>query len=108
MKIVIDCANGAGYKSAPKILQNLVLKFSVGINPNGLNINYKCGSTHPEIIKKFVKKYKADIGIALDGDADRVIMCDEKSQIIDGDQIIAMIAKRWKRKKILKGGVLEH
>jgi phosphoglucosamine mutase len=107
MKIVIDCANGAGYKSAPKILTELGAKvYSVGINPDGLNINYKCGSTHPEIIKKFVKKYKADIGISLDGDADRVIMCDEKSQIIDGDQIIAMIAKRWKRKKILKGGVV--
>jgi phosphoglucosamine mutase len=106
MKIVIDCANGAGYKSAPKILAELGAKvFTAGITPNGLNINYKCGSTHPEIIKKFVKKHKADIGIALDGDADRVIMCDEKSQLIDGDQIIAMIAKRWKRKKILKGGV---
>jgi len=107
MKIVIDCANGAGYKSAPKIFTKLGAKvFTAGITPNGFNINYKCGSTHPEIIKKFVKKYKADIGIALDGDADRVIMCDEKSQLIDGDQIIAMIAKRWKRKKILKGGVV--
>jgi phosphoglucosamine mutase len=107
MKIVIDCANGAGYKSAPKILRELGAKvFTVGINPNGLNINYKCGSTHPEVIKRFVKKYKADLGITLDGDADRVIMCDEKSKIIDGDQIIAMIAKRWKRKKILKGGVV--
>ena len=107
MKIIIDCANGAGYKSAPKILKELgATVFTVGTNPNGLNINYKCGSTYPEIIKKFVKKNKADIGIALDGDADRVIMCDEKSQIIDGDQIIAMIAKRWKRKKILKGGVV--
>ena len=107
MKIVVDCANGAGYKSAPKILTDLGAKvFAIGTNPNGLNINYKCGSTHPEIIKKYVKKYKADLGIALDGDADRVIMCDEKSQIIDGDQIIAMIAKRWKRKKILKGGVV--
>jgi len=106
MKIVIDCANGAGYKSAPKILTELGAKvFTAGVTPNGLNINYKCGSTHPEIIKKFVKKHKADIGIALDGDADRVIMCDEKSQLIDGDLIIAMIAKRWKRKKILKGGV---
>ena len=107
MKIVVDCANGAGYKSAPKILSDLGAKvFPVGINPNGLNINYKCGSTHPEIIRKYVKKYKADIGLALDGDADRVIMCNERSQIIDGDQIIAMIAKRWKRKKILKGGVV--
>ena len=107
MRIVLDCANGAGYKSAPKILSGLGAKvFSIGIKPNGLNINLKCGSTYPELLKKFVKKFKANIGISLDGDADRVIMCDEKSQIIDGDQIIAMIAKRWKRKKILKGGVI--
>ena len=107
MRIVLDCANGAGYKSAPKILSDLGAKvFSIGTKPNGLNINYKCGSTFPEILRKYVKKFKADIGIALDGDADRVIMCDEKAKIIDGDQIIAMIAKRWKRKKILKGGVI--
>jgi len=107
MRIVLDCANGAGYKSAPKILSDLGAKvFSIGVKPNGLNINYNCGSTFPEVLKKYVKKFKADLGIALDGDADRVIMCDEKSQIIDGDQIIAMIAKRWKTKKILKGGVI--
>ena len=107
MRIVIDCANGAGYKSAPKILSDLGAKvFPLGIKPNGLNINYKCGSTFPQVLKKNVRKFKANIGIALDGDADRVIMCDENSQIIDGDQIIAMIAKRWKRKKILKGGVI--
>ena len=107
MRLVIDCANGAGYKSAPKILSDLGANvLSIGANPNGLNINHKCGSTYPQILKKHVKKFKADLGIALDGDADRVIMCDETSQIIDGDQIIAMIAKRWKRKKILKGGVI--
>ena len=107
MRLVIDCANGAGYKSAPKVLSDLGAKvFSIGVKPNGLNINYKCGSTFPKVIKKYVKKFKAHLGIALDGDADRVIMCDEKSQIIDGDQIIAMIAKRWKRKRILKGGVI--
>ena len=107
MRIVLDCANGAGYKSAPRILSDLGAKvFSIGIKPNGLNINLKCGSTYPELLKKYVKKFKANIGISLDGDADRVIMCDEKSQLIDGDQIIAMIAKRWKRKKILKGGVI--
>ena len=107
MRIVLDCANGAGYKSAPKILSYLGAKvFSLGVKPNGLNINYKCGSTFPQFLKKNVRKFKAHIGIALDGDADRVIMCDEKSQIIDGDQIIAMIASRWKRKKILKGGVV--
>ena len=107
MKIVLDCANGAGYKSAPKILSDLGAKvISFGVNPNGLNINRKCGSTYPYKIQSNVKKYKANIGIALDGDADRIIMCDEKSKIINGDQIIAMIAKRWKRKKILKGGVV--
>ena len=107
MRIVIDCANGAGYKSAPKILSDLGAKvFSIGIKPNGLNINYNCGSTFPKVLKKYVSKFKADLGFALDGDADRVIMCDEKSQIIDGDQIIAMIATRWKRKKILRGGVI--
>ena len=107
MRIVLDCANGAGYKSAPKILYDLGAKvFSIGVKPNGLNINYNCGSTYPEVLKKNVKKFKADLGIALDGDADRVIMCDEKAQIVDGDQIIAMIAKRWKRKKILRGGVI--
>ncbi len=107
MRIVIDCANGAGYKSAPKILSDLGAKvFKIGTKPNGLNINQNCGSTHPSIIKRYVKKYKAHLGISLDGDADRVIMCDEKSKIIDGDQIIAMIAKRWKEKKILKGGVV--
>ncbi len=107
MRIVLDCANGAGYKAAPKILSDLGAKvFSIGIKPNGLNINYNCGSTYPEVLKKYVKKFKADLGIALDGDADRVIMCDEKAKIIDGDQIIAMIAKRWKKKNILKGGVV--
>ena len=107
MRIVLDCANGAGYKSAPKILSDLGAKvFSIGTKPNGLNINLNCGSTFPEILRKHVKKFKADLGIALDGDADRVIMCDENAKIIDGDQIIAMIAKRWKGKKILKGGVI--
>jgi len=100
MKLVVDCANGAGYKSAPKILSELGAEvISIGIKPNGLNINHKCGSTFPQVLKRNVKKFKADLGIALDGDADRVMMCDEKSKIIDGDQIIAMIAKRWKRKK---------
>ncbi len=107
MKIVLDCANGAGYKAAPKLLKDLGAKvISLGINPNGLNINYKCGSTYPAKIKSAVKKFKADVGIAFDGDADRIIMCDEKGKIIDGDQIIAMLARRWNSKKILKGGVV--
>ena len=107
MKIVLDCANGAGYKAGPKLLSSLGAKvISIGIKPNGLNINDKCGSTYPNNISKEVKKHKANIGIALDGDADRIILCDEKGKIIDGDQIIAMLAKRWKAKKLLKGGVV--
>jgi phosphoglucosamine mutase len=107
MKIVLDCANGAGYKAAPKLLRELGANvITLGDNPNGLNINKNCGSTYPSKIKAAVKKYKAHVGISFDGDADRIIMCDEKGKIIDGDQIIAMLAKRWKEKKILKGGVV--
>ena len=106
-KIVLDCANGACYKAAPKLLKELGAKvISMGVKPNGLNINEKCGSTYPSKIKTAVKKYRANVGIAFDGDADRVIMCDEKGKVIDGDQIIAMLARRWKLKKILKGGVI--
>ena len=107
IKIAIDCANGAGYKSGPKLLKSLGAKvYEVGISPNGLNINQNCGSTFPKKIKSLVKKHKVNLGISLDGDADRIILCDEKGNIVDGDQIIAMLAKRWKRKKILKGGVI--
>ena len=107
MKIVLDCANGAGYKSAPKMIKSLGAKLIViGDKPNGFNINQNCGSTFPNKLQKYVKKYKANLGISLDGDADRVIMCDEKGCIIDGDQIIAALALQWKRKKILKGGVV--
>ena len=106
-KIVLDCANGACYKAAPKLLKELGAKvISIGVKPNGLNINKKCGSTYPSKIKTAVKKYKAHVGISFDGDADRVIMCDEKGKIVDGDQIIAMLARRWKSKKILRGGVI--
>ena len=106
-KIVLDCANGAGYKAAPKLLNDLGAKvISIGIKPNGLNINDKCGSTYPSRMCSAVKKYKAHVGISFDGDADRIIMCDEKGKIIDGDQIIATLAKRWKSKGILKGGVV--
>jgi len=106
-RIVLDCANGASYIAAPKLLKNLGAKvFSIGVKPNGLNINEKCGSTYPYKIQSAVKKHKAHAGISFDGDADRIIMCDENSKIIDGDQIIAMLAQRWKLKKILKGGVI--
>ena len=107
MKIVLDCANGASYKSAPKILKSLGANLIViGNKPNGFNINKNCGSTFPKKIQNAVKKYKAHLGISFDGDADRVIMCDEKGIIIDGDQIIAALALQWKNKKILKGGVV--
>jgi phosphoglucosamine mutase len=107
MKIVIDCANGAGYKSGPALLEALGAKvIAIGTKPNGININYKCGSTYPKKMQLSVKKHKANIGISLDGDADRIIMSDEKGKIIDGDQIIAALAKRWKNKKMLRGGVI--
>ena len=107
MKIVLDCANGAGYKSAPKMIKSLGAKVIViGNKPNGFNINKNCGSTFPNKLRRFVLKNKAHLGISLDGDADRIIMCDEKGGIIDGDQIIAALALQWKKKRILKGGVV--
>ena len=107
LRIVIDCANGAGYKAGPELLKSLGAKvFAIGVNPNGLNINQNCGSTYPNKVKSAVKKYKAHLGISLDGDADRIIMSDEMGNIIDGDQIIAAIATRWKNKKMLRGGVI--
>ena len=107
MKIAIDCANGAGYKSGPKLLKSLGAKvYEYGTSPNGLNINFNCGSTFPKKIQSLVKKYRTHLGISLDGDADRIILSDEKGNIINGDQIIAMLASRWKKKRILKGGVI--
>jgi len=107
LRIVIDCANGAGYKAGPELLRSLGAKvIAIGVKPDGLNINKNCGSTYPNNIKNAVRKYKAHLGISLDGDADRIIMCDELSNIIDGDQIIAALATRWKNKKMLIGGVV--
>ena len=107
VKIAIDCANGAGYKSGPKLLRSLGARvYEFGTTPNGFNINENCGSTFPEKIRSLVKKNNADIGISLDGDADRIIVSDEKGNIIDGDQIIAMLGTRWKKKKLLKGGIV--
>ena len=107
LRIVIDCANGAGYKAGPELLKSLGAKvISIGVRPNGMNINHNCGSTFPNKIKLAVKKNKAHLGISLDGDADRIIMSDELGNLIDGDQIIAAIATRWKNKKMLKGGVI--
>ena len=107
LRIVIDCANGAGYKAGPELLRSLGAKIiPIGVKPNGLNINKNCGSTFPNNIRNAVKRFKAHIGISLDGDADRIIMCDELSNIIDGDQIIAALASRWQNKNMLKGGVI--
>jgi len=105
MRIVIDCANGAAYKVAPEALYELGAEvIRVGVTPNGFNINEECGSTHPAAMQKAVKEYRADIGIALDGDADRLVICDEKGTIIDGDQIMALIASDWARRDKLRGG----
>ena len=105
MRIVIDCANGAAYKVAPTALYELGAEVvEIGVTPNGFNINEECGSTHPKAMAKAVRDYRADIGIALDGDADRLLICDERGQIIDGDQIMALIAKSWGETGKLKGG----
>ena len=105
LRVAIDCANGAGYRVAPTTLYELGAEVcAVGVEPNGLNINADCGSTHPETLAEAVKRYRADIGIALDGDADRVIICDEKGKVVDGDQIMALVALDWAKRGMLKGG----
>src|SRR3954451_7132073 len=108
MRVVIDCANGAAYKVAPEALYELGAEvIRVGVTPNGFNINEECGSTHPAAMQRLVKEYRADIGIALDGDADRLVICDEKGQVVDGDQIMALIADHWaKRGRLTGGGVV--
>ena len=96
LRIVVDCANGAAYKVAPKVLYELGAEvIPLGVGPNGFNINEECGSTDTRALTEAVQTYRADIGIALDGDADRVVMCDEKGQLIDGDQVLGMIARSW-------------
>jgi len=105
MRIVIDCANGAAYKVAPEALHELGAEvIRIGVAPNGFNINEECGSTHPAALQKTVKEYRADIGIALDGDADRLVICDERGQLVDGDQIMALIAAEWAARGELRGG----
>jgi phosphoglucosamine mutase len=107
LRVVIDCANGAAYKVAPTALYELGAEvIPVGVSPDGFNINAKCGSTHPQAMIQAVKEYRADIGIALDGDADRLVICDEKGQVVDGDQIMAIIADAWARDGRLSGGGL--
>ena len=105
LKVVIDCANGAAYKVAPEVLYELGAEVTaVGVSPNGFNINAECGSTHPATLVAAVRESKADIGIALDGDADRVAICDETGQVVDGDQIMAIIAGAWAAEDRLSGG----
>jgi phosphoglucosamine mutase len=108
LRVVIDCANGAGYQVAPDALWELGAEVvKIGVEPNGHNINLKCGSTSPEALCDKVRELRADIGIALDGDADRVVIVDEKGRIVDGDQIMALIAESWhKAGKLAAGGVV--
>src|ERR1700749_1317514 len=105
LRIVIDCANGAAYKVAPEVLWELGADIvPIGVSPDGMNINQDCGSTAPQAMCNRVREMRADFGIALDGDADRVVMADEHGRIIDGDQILALIAKSWSKSGTLKGG----
>lgn len=107
IKLVLDCANGAAYKVSPLIFQELGAQLlTIGVNPNGKNINTDCGSLNPELLREKVLKSGADLGIALDGDADRVIFCDEKGNIIDGDKIIAICAREMIEKGKLKGNAI--
>jgi phosphoglucosamine mutase len=104
LKVVLDCANGAAYHVAPEALWELGAEvIPLGITPNGLNINAGCGSTHPELLQQTVVASGADIGLALDGDADRLIVCDEKGQLVDGDQLMALIALGLQSRGELRG-----
>lgn len=105
LRIVIDCANGAAYKVAPEVLWELGADIvTIGVSPDGTNINQDCGSTAPAAMCNKVREVRADFGIALDGDADRVVMSDEHGRIIDGDQLLALIARSWSKSNMLKGG----
>jgi phosphoglucosamine mutase len=105
LRIVIDCANGAAYKVAPEALWELGAEvIGIGIGPDGFNINSNVGSTAPEAMSAKVREMRANFGIALDGDADRVVMCDERGRIIDGDQVLALLARSWSKREQLKGG----
>jgi phosphoglucosamine mutase len=104
LRIVIDCANGAAYRVAPEALWELGADvISIGVEPDGFNINKECGSTAPEMLCRKVREMRADIGIALDGDADRVLIVDEKGHVVDGDQLLAVIAQSWQEDGRLAG-----
>jgi len=105
LRVVLDCANGASYKVAPTALWELGAElFTIGVEPDGFNINHKVGSTSPEAVAAKVRELRADIGIALDGDADRVIIVDENGTVVDGDQFMAVIAQSWLQRGQLQGG----
>ena len=107
LKIVVDCANGAAYKVAPTVFWELGAEvISVGVKPDGFNITTQCGSLHPEELCALVKQHNAHLGIALDGDADRVLICDETGKMIDGDQVMALIAGHWQKTQQLSGGAV--
>jgi phosphoglucosamine mutase len=107
LKVVIDCANGAAYKAAPEVLWELgATVVPIGVSPNGTNINDRCGSTHTQTAAEAVVSHGADVGICLDGDADRVMILDETGRVADGDQIMAMLATRWAEEGKLRGGAL--
>ncbi len=107
LKIVVDCANGAAHKTAPEVLWELGAEvIAVGVSPDGFNINAKCGSTQPQLAAETVVAHGADVGICLDGDADRVMIIDENGRVADGDQVMALFAKRWSDDGRLKGRAL--
>jgi len=107
LKVVVDCANGAAYRAAPEVLWELGAEvIPVGVTPNGFNINENCGSTHPQTAAEAVVQHGADVGICLDGDADRVMIIDENGKVADGDQLMALMATRWAKNGMLRGGTL--
>jgi phosphoglucosamine mutase len=98
LRVVVDCANGAAYRVVPDALWELGAEvFSIGVDPDGFNINKDCGSTEPDALSRKVREMRADIGIALDGDADRVVIADERGHLVDGDQLLAVIAESWQK-----------
>jgi phosphoglucosamine mutase len=104
LKIVIDCANGAAYSVAPRVLWELGADVvEIGTSPNGFNINARCGSTAPAVMCAAILEQRADLGIALDGDADRLVLADERGELIDGDQILALLATSWRAQEVLQG-----
>jgi len=108
LRVVIDCANGAGYRVAPEALRELDAEvIAIGIEPDGVNINRECGLTDPTALRQKVKEMRADVGIALDGDADRLLIVDERGDVVDGDQLLAVIAESWHADgRLAKSGIV--